>query len=346
VSAQESPSVPGPAAETTGVPQPPAPKKSSRTRLLILGALSVLLLCSLYLWATYLTTRQPITETLPVPQVAAEALKPHYLFSIYNVAEPVGIAVSPDGTRIYVGESGGERLIRAFDKDGKQLASFTAPGADSGTSAPISMSLDDGGRLYVADSLRHVIDIYDAGGNYLKSIQPPLKGGWAPLGLQVDGQTMLIAGRNSDSEGIVVLSLNGQLQFQLGHHGEDAAADGFYEPYKSVMDAQGRIYVSDSMNQRVAVFDRSRKFLYSIPGFNLPRGMAVDRDQKLYVVDTIDQLVKVYDVSGARAKYLFDFGDFGVGDGQFNYPNEISLDNTGRLYITDRVNNRVQVWAY
>jgi DNA-binding beta-propeller fold protein YncE len=346
VSAPQPPFVPEPPAGTMRVPQPPAPKRPGRQRFLILGALSVLLLCSLYLWVTYLTTRQAITQTLPVPQVAAEAIKPHYLFSIYNVAEPVGIAVSPDGTRIYVGESGGQRLIRAFDKDGKQLASFTAPGAQSGTSAPVSLSLDDHGRLYVADSLRHMIDIYDAGGNFIHSIQPPIEGGWVPVGVQVDGQTLLVAGANQSTEGIIALSLDGQLQFQLGKHGEVATGDGFYEPNKAVTDALRRIYISDSMNQRVAVFDSGRKFLYSIPGFNLPRGMAVDRDQKLYVVDTIDQMVKVYDVSGAQAKYLFDFGDFGVGNGQFSYPNDISLDGTGRLYITDRVNNRVQVWAY
>ena len=343
--AAEPPSVP-PAAEPPSVPPSPEPRRSHRKRYALLAVLLLLLLCSAYLWTTYLFTHQPITQTLPVAQVAAQAIKPHYLFSIYGVDEPVGIAVAPDGSKIYVGESGGQRLIKVFDKDGKPLASFTAPGAQSGSSAPVSLSLDNQGRVFVADSMRHVIDIYDAGGNFKKSIQPPFKQVWAPVGVDVEGKTVFVAGRNSQAEGIFAMTLDGQLLFQLGHHGEDASADGFYQPDKAVQDGQGRIYVSDSMNQRLAVFDRNHKFLYSLPGFNLPRGMAVGDDQKLYVVDTIDQMVKVLDVGGTTAKSLFSFGDWGIGDGQFNYPNDIALDNAGRLYISDRASNRVQVWTY
>ena len=342
--------VPVPPADPPAVPPgpPPAPARKHRShkRLAVLLGLSLLLLCSIYLWADYLITHQPLTSSLPIANVAAQALQPHYLFSIYGVDEPAGIAVTPDGSKIYVGESGGQRLVKVFDKDGKSLATFTAPGAQPGSSAPVSLSLDDQGRVFVADSIRHVIDVYDAGGNFKKSIEPPFKEGWAPVGVDVEGKTVLVAGRNSAAEGIFAMTLDGELQFQLGHHGEDGTADGFYQPDKAVMDDQGRIYVSDSMNQRVAVFDAGRKFLYDIPGFNLPRGLAIGDDQKLYVVDTIDHLVKVYDIGGTMAKYLFDFGDFGVGDGQFNYPNDIALDNAGRLYITDRTNNRVQVWTY
>ena len=38
--------------------------------------------------------------------------------SVNDVDEPTGVAVSPDGQRIYVAESGGERLIKMFDRDG------------------------------------------------------------------------------------------------------------------------------------------------------------------------------------------------------------------------------------
>jgi hypothetical protein len=64
------------------------------------------------------------------------------------------------------------------------------------------------------------------------------------------------------------------------------------------------------------------------------------------VVDAVGQDVKVYDVSGPEPDFLFAFGDWGQGDGQFDFPNDITLDDTGRLYIADRENNRIQVWSY
>ena len=335
------------AKEAGNAAQAPTPRKKSLVRNVILVCLLLLLASSTFLWVNYLTTHQPITQTLPVARAAAQVIQPHYLFSIYGMTQPLGIAVTPDGSRVYVGESGGEHLIRVYDKDGKELAKFAAPGANKGLSAPASISLDGQGRVFVADSLRHTIDVYDAGGNFKKTYQPPIKQGWVPVGLQVEEKTVLVAGRNDTAEGIFGMTLDGQLQFQLGKHGEDGTGDGFYDPGKSVADARGRLYVSDSMNQRIAVFDSARKFLYNIPNFNHARGMVIDDDQKLYVVDTFDQMVKVYDVGGTgEPQHLFDFGDYGVGNAEFNFPNDIALDHTGRLYITDRASDRVQVWAY
>lgn len=333
--------------EAESLPAVAPQKKNRRVRNAMFAGLLVLLACSIWLWANYLTTRKPITESIPVAQVAAQVIKPHYLFSIYGATQPLGIAVTADGSRIYVGEGGGERMVRVFDKDGKEMAKFTAPGANKTRSAPVSISLDSQGRVFVADSMRRTVDVYDAGGNFKKTYQPPVKEGWVPVGLQVEGKSVLVAGRNNGAEGFFSMTLDGQFQYLLGKHGEDGTGDGFYSPGKAVIDARGRYYVSDSMNQRVAVFDDHRKYLYSIPNFNHARGMVIDDAQRLYVVDTFDHMVKVFDVGGAgESEHLFDFGDYGVGNGEFNFPNDAALDTAGRLYITDRASNRVQVWAY
>jgi sugar lactone lactonase YvrE len=74
--------------------------------------------------------------------------------------------------------------------------------------------------------------------------------------------------------------------------------------------------------------------------------MTIDAEQRLYIVDGIGQIVRVFDVTGDDPEFLFEFGDYGAGDGEFNYPNDIAVDTTGRLYIADRASNRIQVWAY
>lgn len=325
---------------------PQAPRKRNRGRILILTFLLLLMGFSVYLWATYLITHQPLTETLPVAQVAAQLIKPHYLYSINGVSAPLGVAVSPDGAKIYATESAGERMIRVFDRSGKDLAKFAPPKFTPAAGAPLSIALDSTGRVFVTDALRHTIDIYDAGGNHKGTVPSPFKGGWLPIGLRFDGNNLLVVERTEGQHRVLGLTTAGKLLFQFGKEGQSQGGDAFYFPDTAIRDRQGRIYVSDSVDDRVAVFSKDGKFQYEIGGMSLPRGMAIDEDQKLYVVDAIGQAVGVFDVSGDQAKPLFTFGDFGMGDGQFNYPNDIALDGTGRLYIADRASDRIQVWAY
>lgn len=305
----------------------------------------LLAVCSVSLWAWYLTTHQPLSDALPVAEVAAQIIKPHFLFSINGIAEPLGVAVTPDGTRIYATESGGERMIRVFDRGGKDLAKFAPPNFIPAGSVPLSIALDSKGRVFVSDALRSTVDIYDSGGNYKGSIPSPFKGRWNPIGVRIDGNNLLVVERTEQNHRVLSITTAGKLLFQFGKQGQDVGGDSFYYPDTAIRDRQGRIYVSDSVNMRLAVFDENGKFLYDMGGFSLPRGMAID-DQKLYVVDAIGQTVDVFDVSGKQAKLLYNFGDFGIGDGQFNYPNDIAFDGTGRLYIADRASDRVQVWTY
>lgn len=333
-----------------GVTPSPARKKNRR-RILLLAAVLLLIMCSVYLWSTYLITHKPITENLPYSPVVAQVIQPHFLFSIHDVGSPLGVAVSPDGKRIYATESSGARMIRAFDRDGKPLGAFAPPTFNATTSAPLSIVLDNKGRVMVSDGLRHTIDIYDAGGNYKNSIPTPLEEGWVPIGLRMDGNNLLVVNRTDKAPIVLQVTMDGQVLSQFGKEGPnqepgEGAPEDFYQPDTAIRDKQGRIYVSDSVNQRVAVFSKGRNFLYSIDGLSLPRGMAIDEDQKLYVADAIGQAIWVYDVSGDRPKELFKFGDFGMGDGEFNYPNDIALDGTGRLYVADRASNRIQVWTY
>jgi DNA-binding beta-propeller fold protein YncE len=117
-------------------------------------------------------------------------------------------------------------------------------------------------------------------------------------------------------------------------------------------DSQGRTYVTDGNNGRIAVWDKNQQFLFNFAfgtadgAVSLPRGLFIDRHDRLHVVDAVGQSIRVYDVSGPEPAYLFSFGDVGAGDGLFNYPADITVDDSGRLYIADRDNNRVQVWSY
>jgi len=51
--------------------------------------------------------------------------------------------------------------------------------------------------------------------------------------------------------------------------------------------------------------------------------------------------IQVFDSVGS---FLFEFGSFGSGDGQFKIPRGIAVDSMKNIYVADDANNRIQVF--
>ena len=385
-----------------------AVQRSHRRRRVLLVASLVLfmaLTASAGEFYRYIVRPAPLPELL-LPQVKVN-YPPHYLASIYGVNKPVGVTVSQDGKRVYVAESEGERLVHAFDRDGKPLWTLAPPNTSAGERAPVYLATDRAGRVYVTDRLQFAVFVYGADGRYVDTILAPNltlseyianKTGdrsntntpvynvykntvryrpsegsaqdlplpdvkpWAPLGIRITTSgRMLLTDVTKDHHGvreIILGDLVGQsswLDFKPENAEFGASGQGDGElmfPNAAMTDSQGRVYVADGNNGRIAVWDKNKKFLFNFASgtadgaLNLPHGLFIDQRDRLHVVDTVGQSVRVYDVSGPEPAYLFSFGDEGNGDGLFNYPTDIALDDSGRLYIADRENNRVQVWSY
>ncbi|TAK27621.1 MAG: hypothetical protein EPO21_23940 [Chloroflexota bacterium] len=319
--------------------------KHNWMRLGTVSLLSLVLVGSLALWGYYLLTRQPVTRLLTPAMSVSAAFQPRYLFSIYGAQEPVGVAVTPGGDRIYVAESGGQRMVRVFDRNGGQLSSFAPPGSQIPARAPAYIAVQSTGMVYVVDRARRGVDTYDAGGNYKGTLKPAFPEGWSPLGIRFAGDDLILTEVTEKQHRILKLDQGGALTLQYGRQGQ-GEGDELWFPNSAVADTSGRIFISDSNNARIQVVDGEGHLVGSIRGFSIPRGMALDAEKRLHVVDAVDHKVKVFDVANQQAKRLFDFGDMGVGSGQFNYPNDIAIDTTGRVYVADRANNRVQVWVY
>lgn len=386
-------------------PEPGAGERDRRRLLIALLALLLLLItCVGASFVRYVVKPAPLPEILPLPVTVN--YPPHYLFSIYGVAKPIGVAVSPQGDRVYVTETGAERLVKIFDRDGDLLGALAPPGTQSGERAPEYAATDGQGRVLVTDRLQRAVFVFDRDGIYQdtllapdltlsayvsdqlgdsapgttfaynafqthvtywepgkqeQTLPPPGVEGWAPLGIDINSAggmllTEIVSGQHAVRvlPGSVIRAGSGQeldaSELSFGASGQEKGQ--FLFPNAAVSDSRGRIFVSDSNNGRVSVWDEGGKFLFQFgqgmdeQALSLPRGMAVDQRDRLHVVDTVGQCVKVYDVAGSEPRFMYAFGSWGAGDGQFNFPNDVTIDNSGRLYITDRENNRVQVWLY
>ena len=320
-------------------------QKWARRRLMALGALFLLLVLVAGLWAYYLRTRKPLSAALPPAPAVAQAFKPHYLFSIYGVDRPLGIALSPDGRYIYVTESAGERLIKVFDREGQFIRSFAVPDTRPAERAPVYVAVDSYGRVYVTDRRRFALYVFDADGNLLRVFSPPQgEEFWTPLGVNVVNDEILVTEVTREQHRVMVFDLEGRLKTVFGREGRENGE--FWFPNAVVRDEEGNFYVSDGNNGRLQVLDPEGNFLYALRGLNLPRGLAIDTEKRLFLVDAVAHQVRVFSLASQPIVALYEFGDIGMGDGEFRYPNDIAVDLTGRLYITDRENNRIQVWSY
>ena len=331
--------------DTPQVTQDERTTSRMKRRLFALLALLLLLLCVASLWIYYLRTRKPLSTALPPAPVVAQAFKPHYLFSIYGVDRPLGIAVSPDGNYIYVTESAGERLIKVFDRECQFVQAFAPPDTRPAERAPVYVAVDLLGRVYVTDRRRFTLFVFDREGNLLNQFSPPAgEDFWTPLGVNFVRGELLVTDVTKEKHRVMVFDLEGNLQMSFGKEGRENGE--FWFPNAVVRDEAGNFYVSDGNNGRLQVLDPEGQFLYAVRGLNLPRGMAIDTEKRLFLVDAVAHQVRVYSLASQPIVPLYEFGDVGIGDGEFKYPNDIAVDATGRLYITDRENNRIQVWSY
>src|SRR5207245_2539529 len=117
-------------------------------------------------------------------------------------------------------------------------------------------------------------------------------------------------------------------------------------PSGVAVDISGNIYVADTNNNRIAVFDSSGKLLKSIvskgsgPGeFSHPSGVAVDISGKIYFSDTKNNRKAEYYSSD---KLLKSIGSKGSGPGEFSHPSGVAVDSICNIYVADTNNDRIQ----
>ncbi len=106
------------------------------------------------------------------------------------------------------------------------------------------------------------------------------------------------------------------------------------------------IFVADTANHRIVVYDREGKIerTWGTRGgengqFRSPAGIAVDGSNLVYVADTGNGRVQVFDSQG---KFVQSFGSRGSGPKEFSSPTGIAAGR-GLLYVADTGNSRVQV---
>jgi autotransporter-associated beta strand protein len=107
-------------------------------------------------------------------------------FTIATGADPLGAALSPDGSRLYVGSETANALsVFSIDAVSGQLAALAAIATPGGSPERVVVS-PDGSRVYAAVSVADAVYIIDADTLALDSLHPFVAVGAAPAGLAVE----------------------------------------------------------------------------------------------------------------------------------------------------------------
>jgi len=122
-------------------------------------------------------------------------------------------------------------------------------------------------------------------------------------------------------------------------------------PKGLAVDAEGNVYVADSQNHRIQVFDTRGHPLRTwgregaLPGeFKEPWGVAVSPDGLVYVADTWNHRIQVFEPDGTFLRMWGTFGEAPVPSASADLlygPRDLAFDSQGYLYIADTGNKRI-----
>jgi sugar lactone lactonase YvrE len=267
----------------------------------------------------------------------------------HTLGQPYGIAADSKG-RVFVGDTF-VAAIFIFNLETKEVK-FLRNGHEAAFRSIIGIAIDDSDRLFVADAGLHQVSVFTSelklestfGTDLLKR----------PSGIAVDNENRFVYVVDTGSETVFVYDAdNFKLLRKLGGPAKklnDDDPETFAKPTNVAVDKDGNVYISDTLNNRIQIFDADGKFISMFgkagdaPGtFQRPKGIAIDNDNHIWVVDASQSNVQIYDKDG----HLLAFFGYGGGlPGQFGLPAGIGIDKNNRIVVSDQVRGRIQVFRY
>ena len=257
--------------------------------------------------------------------------------------KPFGIATDSKN-RIYVSDSV-QGVIFVFDRDNRKVT-YIGMGGQVGLAVPLGIAVDSKDRLWVADAPAQHVYAFDSDGNALMSLGGPREM-TNPTDVALDEARHRLY--VTDSVGQRILVYDSESGQSIATFGKRGPGDGqFNFPSFVAVDGQGNIYVSDTLNFRVQIFDPQYRFVQSFGRqgnkfgqFSRPKGIAFDSYQNLYVVDSDFCNFQIFD---QKRHLLFFLGGWGPMPGRFALPAGITIDKQNFIYVTDQLNRRIQIF--
>ena len=235
-------------------------------------------------------------------------------------------------------------LVHKYNLASKEV-SYIVQAGTTYLRSPVGVVLDSEDNLYVTDSQLAKVFKFNREGAFVGELDG--KGKFMrPAGIAVTSKGDKVVADISANK-VFLFGKDGSFKGELP--GPDFPS-AFNMPIYVAVDSADSIYVTDTMNFTVRVFDANGKYVRSIgqigdaPGsFARPKGVAVDSERNLYVLDAIFGNFQIFNQQGQLLLYV---GQEGLLPSEMMLPSGIFIDRYDRIYVADTFNHRIQIFQY
>ena len=252
---------------------------------------------------------------------------------ILPVVKPYGITIYD--SKIYICDTviGGLEVIDLEKKSFK----YFKPGGKGTLLFPVNLSIDNNGRLFIADGNRKQVVVFDSDMNYLDAFGQG--DDFKPTGVCCYDNKIYVASVSSHTI-YVYDSINFELLYTFPLTG--IGSEGYlYQPLNISVNKE-MVYVTDFGDSRIKKYSHDGEYIGSVGSYGRdygqfvrPKGLATDEDNNLYVVDAAFENVQIFNQND---DLLMFFGGSYNGRGSMSLPAGIVIDYSCLDYFRQYVN--------
>ena len=251
-------------------------------------------------------------------------------------------------SRIYIVDSGNNQVV-VLDSNGKTQFSIGREGQGEGEfQDPVGLGIDDDGRIYVADTANHRIQIFTAEGKFSEAFAVTSGGvEIRPIDVAVDSKTKNIFVTGNNNHKVMVFNRTGRLIREWGGNGAEAGK--FRYPATIAVTHDSNIAVVDVFNTRAQLFQPDGFYLVKIGEWGVlpgqlfrPKGIAIDHHGYVYISDSYMNVIQVFNDSG-KFLYVLKQKEKGAAHDMVT-PAGIAVAESNRLYVAEMLKHRVSVF--
>jgi len=267
----------------------------------------------------------------------------------FQLLAPYGLAVDSKG-RLYVADTKvGAIFIFNTENNDVELIKH---GVNAKFGSIFGLAMDDNDNLFVSDGELHHVLVFNA--------KHELQAGFGddvmkdPNGIAIDTENRFLYVVDTELDQVLVYDADSyRLLRRIGTAGKEHTLTdpgNFSKPTNVALDKDSNVYVTDTWNDRVEVFDAEGTFIRTWgkngdgPGdFARPKGIAIDSDGHVWVADAMLNRLQVFTPDG---HLLLAMGGFGTMPGQFEALTGLFIDKQNRLFTSEQMLGRTQMYRY
>ena len=210
----------------------------------------------------------------------------------------------------------------------------------TGLKKPYGIAVNDNGDIVVTEWSAHCVTIVNKEGEKVRSFgsRGTNEGQFTyPRGVAITNDKHILV---TDEHRLQKLTFDGVCVQSVGSSESGRGQLQFYYPMGiAVHPTTGLVFVADSWNNRIQVFNSDLTYAHSIQ-VNSPFDASLDSDGIVYVTERYNHCITKLTTAG---ECITRFGSEGSAPGQLNYPYSLTINNN-LVYVSEYGNHCVSVF--